>query len=102
MSEQEDPTAEQRDEPVVLSVLPDDEGAAEVIGLAPEQLSQMVAGIQGELADTGKTGIPAVDAALERLADLDPSDLGASAEVLADVLHRLESALGGESGKTEQ
>jgi hypothetical protein len=81
-------------DPAVMSVLPDGEGSAEVVGLAPEQLSAMIAGLQGELAGTAKTGNPAVDAAMERLGDLDPADLGGSADVLADVLHRLEAAMG--------
>jgi hypothetical protein len=82
------------DDPAVLAVLPDEAGAAEVVGLDPEQLSGMIAGLQGQLAGTGRTGIPEVDAALERLSDLDPNDLSASADVLADVLKRLESAMG--------
>lgn len=40
-----------------------------------------------------KTGEPAVDAALERLEDLPGADLADGAEILRDVLDRLERVL---------
>ncbi len=86
--------AEEALEPAVMAVLPEEEGSAGLVGLSKEQLATMVAGLQAEFAGAAKTGQPAVDAALERLADLDPQDLAGSADVLTDVLNRLETALG--------
>lgn len=62
------------------------EGGAEV--------REHLVALQAELAGTASTGIPAVDAALARLAELDPEDLSGSAEVLSDVLQRLETVMG--------
>ena len=81
-------------EPEIMAVLPEEDGGADLVGLSKEQLATMVAGLQAEFAGAAKTGQPAVDAALERLADLDPKDLAGSADVLTDVLNRLETALG--------
>lgn len=57
------------------------------------ELTAALTEIQTELAGTAKTGVPSVDAALERLADLDPNDLAGSAEILQDVLRRLEGTI---------
>ena len=86
-------TADLVDDAQVLAVLPDEAGEAGVVGMAASDVAGMVAGLQAEFAGAAKTGKPAIDAALERLGDLDPTDLAASADVLQDVLKRLESAL---------
>ena len=88
-----DETADLVDDAQVMAVLPDEAGAAGLVGMAASDVTGMVAGLQSEFAGAAKTGKPAIDAALERLGDLDPTDLAASADVLQDVLKRLESAL---------
>ncbi len=40
-----------------------------------------------------RTGVPGVDEALDQLAGLDPDDLEGSADLLAEVLRRLESVM---------
>jgi hypothetical protein len=82
------------DDVQVMTVLPEEDGGTGVVGLAANEVAGMVAGLQAEFAGAAKTGQPAIDAALERLGDLDPTDLASSADVLQDVLGRLESALG--------
>ncbi len=58
-----------------------------------EQLRQTVADLQLELAGMRRTGVPGVDEALDQLAGLDPDDLEGSADLLAEVLRRLESVM---------
>lgn len=58
-----------------------------------QELDQTLAAVQQELAGMAKTGIPEVDAALDRLGSLDPSDLAGSSEILAEVLATLESVM---------
>jgi len=69
------------------------DGLEEPLSLDPDVLSQTLSDLQTELAGTAGTGVASVDAALARLADIDPTDLAASADILADVLRRLEGAL---------
>ena len=88
-----DETADLVDDAQVMAVLPDEAGEAGVVAMTAGDVAGMVAGLQAEFAGAAKTGKPAIDAALERLGDLDPTDLAASADVLQDVLKRLESAL---------
>lgn len=57
------------------------------------ELRTTIAELQQELSGMAKTGVPGVDDALARLADLDPDDLSASADVLTEVLARLESVM---------
>ena len=58
-----------------------------------QELDQTLAAVQQELAGMAKTGIPEVDAALDQLGSLDPSDLAGSSEILAQVLATLESVM---------
>lgn len=58
-----------------------------------EHLDETLADLQQELAGMAKTGIPGVDAALDRLAELDPNDLPGSTELLTQVLAQLESVM---------
>ncbi|MEI2717764.1 MAG: hypothetical protein V9E98_12395 [Candidatus Nanopelagicales bacterium] len=86
-------------EAVVIAVTDDDTS-----GMDPDQLDalaqsgrsdlrQTIVALQQELDGIAKTGVPGVDEAMARLADLDPDDLGASADVLTEVLAKLESVM---------
>lgn len=96
----EEPSAQ---EPVVVAVTPADEDAgapldevavAAAVAEGGEEVREHLVALQAELAGTASTGVPAVDEALARLAELDPEDLSGSAAVLSDVLSRLETVLG--------
>jgi hypothetical protein len=84
-------TGGELDDVLVLAVSDDEQAGA--LSTDPAELSQTLSDLQTELAGTARTGVPAVDAALDRLADIDPTDLAGSAEILADVLRRLEGAM---------
>lgn len=56
-------------------------------------LKESLGDLQTQLAGTAATGVPAVDQALEHLGRLDPEDLAGSAQILEEVLERLEDAL---------
>lgn len=58
-----------------------------------QEMAATVTAIQQELAGMAKTGISEVDAALDKLAALDPQDLAGSSETLAQVLATLESVM---------
>lgn len=58
-----------------------------------QEMAATVTAIQQELAGMAKTGIAEVDAALDKLAALDPQDLAGSSETLAQVLATLESVM---------
>lgn len=94
---------QQPDEVAVFAVAPVDEDAgpplvAEEVAAqaetAGEQVRADLTALQTEFAGTASTGVPAVDEALARLGELDPADLNRSADILSDVLHRLESVMG--------
>ncbi len=96
------PTGDPAEQIVVVAVEGDaesditslDEQALQALSAENRQeLDQTLAAVQQELAGMAKTGIPEVDAALDRLGSLDPADLAGSSEVLAQVLATLESVM---------
>ncbi len=71
----------------------DESALAQMIESGRGELDATLAELQQELAGMARTGIPGVDAALDELAALDPSDLQGSSQLLADVLAKLESVM---------